>query len=80
MTSVSASEFNRAPSAAKAQADYEPVYITERGRRKYVLLTVEEFERAKGNRVSLWEATRPLEHLDDIDFDPPRLNAALLTS
>lgn len=74
MSTVSAKEFNRAPSAVKDQARQEPVWITERGRRSFVLLSAEDYARAVGDKKSIYDSLRPDDDLG-IDFDPePSIN------
>lgn len=38
-------EFNQDTARAKREAENEPVFITDRGRRTHVLLTIEAYER-----------------------------------
>jgi PHD/YefM family antitoxin component YafN of YafNO toxin-antitoxin module len=48
------------------------VFITDRGRPSFVLLTVEEYQRMSGKRESIAELLA-MPEADDIDFEPPRM-------
>lgn len=43
-TTYSSREFNQHASEAKKAADHGPVFITDRGRPAYVLLTMEDYQ------------------------------------
>ena len=73
ITEVSSREFNRESSRLKNQADKGPVFITSRGVRSHVLLSVRDYEALKGSRAkSLLQAVAQRGPADDIAFDPPR--------
>ena len=55
-TTMSANEFNRHTGRAKRAAASGPVFITERGKPSYVLLTEADFQRLSGKPKSLLEA------------------------
>jgi prevent-host-death family protein len=50
---VTSREFNQDTGGAKRAARTGPVYITDRGRPSYVLLTFEDYERLGANQLSL---------------------------
>lgn len=72
-TTISSREFNQDRSAAKKLARQGPVIITDRGKPAHVLMTIEEYRRLTGQRMSLLEALTPPGD-GDPDFDPPRLS------
>lgn len=74
VSEVSSREFNRDASRLKNQADQGPVFITSRGVRSHVLLSIRDYEALKGSRAkSLLQAVaQPTTAGDDIDFDPAR--------
>ena len=51
MAAMTAQEFNRYTGRAKIMAEEEPVFITERGLIKYVLLSIKDFEELKYSDV-----------------------------
>ncbi len=69
MTTFSSREFNQDASRAKRAADEGPVFITDRGRPRHVLLSIAEYERLAGAATSIVDA---LAMDGDIDFEPPR--------
>ncbi|MFC5848574.1 type II toxin-antitoxin system Phd/YefM family antitoxin [Deinococcus petrolearius] len=69
MTTISAREFNQQVSKARQAALEEPVFITERGRPRHVLLSIEAYEALLGGQTSIAE----LLHLDDdLDVEFPQ--------
>ena len=68
---LSSRDFNQDTAAAKRAAKEGPVFITDRGRAAYVLMTVEDYQRLSGTPKSLAEALGMAEG-GDIEFDPPR--------
>jgi prevent-host-death family protein len=76
ITTLSSREFNQDASRAKKAAKHGPVFITDRGKPAHVLLTIKDYERLAGGRLSIADAlAMPTD--DDIDFDPPRANIVL---
>jgi prevent-host-death family protein len=80
ITTMSSREFNQDASGAKKAAAKGPVFITDRGQPKHVLLSIEEYRRLTGSEMSLAEA---LAHGDpddtelDFEFEPPRFDGLL---
>jgi hypothetical protein len=70
-TTISSKEFEKAPKRASKAAAHGPVFINERGRHAYVLLTVEDYRRLGGGGESIAEL---LAMAEEIDFDPPRMS------
>lgn len=66
MTSITAREFNRDVSAAKREAAYGPVVITDRGEPAFVLLSIEEYRRLGETGADL---VRRLSMDDDIEVE-----------
>jgi prevent-host-death family protein len=65
---ITSRRLSQAPGEAKRAARDGPVFITERGRPRFVLLTVEDYERLVRRRTTLAEALgMPGEH---IEFEP----------
>lgn len=69
MTTFSAREFNQQVSRARKAAEHEPVFITERGQPRHVLLSIETYQ-------ALTKQGRPITELlgmaQDVDADFPR--------
>jgi prevent-host-death family protein len=62
---------SQAPGEAKRAARDGPVFITERGSLRFVLLTVEDYERLVGRRTTLAEALRM--HGEHVEFEPAQI-------
>jgi prevent-host-death family protein len=73
ITTLSSREFNQDASGAKKAASKGPVFITDRGRPAHVLLTIEDYRRLTGERLSLLKALEQRGREADFEFDPPRL-------
>ena len=65
-------EFNQNTSGAKKAARRGPVFITDRGRLAYVLLTIEDYQRLAGGAMSLAEALAQPD-VADFEFTPHRV-------
>jgi prevent-host-death family protein len=76
VTTLTSREFNQDTSGAKKAAQAGPVFITDRGRPAHVLLTIEEYQRLAGGRISLGEALAQPD--GDFDFDPPRVGGGII--
>ncbi|MDR3475201.1 MAG: type II toxin-antitoxin system prevent-host-death family antitoxin [Devosia sp.] len=76
ITTMSAREFNQHTSRAKRAAEGGPVFITDRGKPAYVLLTDEEYRRLNRKPMSVAEALADPNYkqgdLDITDFIPER--------
>lgn len=71
----SSRDFTRDVSAAKRAATDGPVFITDRGRPAYALLTIDDYYRiVEKSSPSLLELMDGIPSAQDIDFDPPRLH------
>lgn len=79
--SFSSREFNQRASEAKKAASEGPVFITDRGRPAYVLLTIEDYHALTAPRQDI-AALLAMPDLDDFELDIParrdRANAAEL--
>ena len=73
---LSSREFNQNTSAAKKAAQSGPVFITDRGRDAYVLLTIEDYQRLCSRGPSIVELLA-MPGGDDIEFDPPRMGSIM---
>lgn len=76
-TTISSREFNQDTSRAKRAATKGPVFITDRGKPSYVLMSIEEYRRLAGNEMTLAEALAQTDPAADFDFDPPKSNLRL---
>ena len=69
-------DFTRDVGAAKRAAAKGPVFITDRGRPAFALLTIEDYYRLAGqHEVSLLEAMDAIPGGEGIEFEAPRLKA-----
>jgi len=71
-TTLTSRQFNQDTSGAKRAAKSGPVFITDRGEPRHVLLSIEEYRKLSGKGMSLAEALAQKEG-PDFDFDPPKL-------
>lgn len=74
VTTITSREFNQDTSGAKKAAKRGPVFITDRGQPAHVLLTIENYQRLTGGKMTLLEAVRQ-KGVPDFEFDPPRLGS-----
>jgi len=74
ITTLSSREFNQDVTRAKKAACHGPVFITARGKPSHVLLSIDEYRRASGNKRSLVDALS-MPGLAQIAFEPPRMGA-----
>lgn len=74
MATITAREFNRDVSAAKRQADREPVIVTDRGEPAYVLLTIDDYRRLEGSSSSEFLRTLRMDEGIEADFPPVHLD------
>lgn len=71
----SSREFTRDVAAAKRAAADGPVFITDRGRPAFALLTIDDYRRmVSGKERSLLELMDSIPGGVGIEFDPPRMN------
>ena len=77
ITTLTSRQFNQDTSRAKKAAENGPVFITDRGEPAHVLMTMEEYQRLAGRRLSLADALAQPGPEADFDFDPPRLDIKL---
>ena len=68
MKTVSSREFNQDVSAAKRASKDGPVYITDRGKPSYVLLTIEDYQSMAGNHQSVTDVFSALPAGAEIEF------------
>lgn len=73
ITTFSSREFNQDTSGAKNAARRGPVFITDRGRPSYVLLTVEDYQKLTRSEANIADLLA-MPGAENIDFEPPQLN------
>jgi prevent-host-death family protein len=76
ITTLSSREFNQDTSRAKKAARKGPVFITDRGRPAHVLLSIDEYQKIKGETKSLADLLA-MPEAAEIEFDPPRMGDIL---
>jgi prevent-host-death family protein len=76
ITTLTSREFNQDTSRAKKAASRGPVFITDRGRPAHVLLSIEDYRKLTGERMSLAEALAQPD-VPDFNFTPPRATGFL---
>jgi prevent-host-death family protein len=76
VTTLTSRKFNQDTSAARKAATHGPVFITERGRPTHVLLTIADYLRLTGGRMSLAEALA--QPGVEFEFDPPRSGGGIV--
>jgi prevent-host-death family protein len=75
-TTISSREFNQNISRAKNDAASEPVFITDRGKPAYVLLSMADYRRLSGIRGRRVADVLGSPEAADVEFDPPRLGGS----
>lgn len=68
---LSSREFNHDLGRAKRAATEGPVFITDRGRPSYVLLSMDDYRKLIGQQPSIVDLLA-LPGAEDIDFEPVR--------
>lgn len=73
---MSSREFNQDVGKAKRAAENGPVIITDRGKRAYVLMTYDEYQRSvvPRKRLTLFDLLGQDGPEHDFEFDPPRMS------
>nr|VFJ54325.1 MAG: prevent-host-death family protein [Candidatus Kentron sp. DK] len=71
ITTLSSRDFNQHTSQAKNAARNGAVFITERGRPAHVLLSIGDYRKLTGDRITLAEALAQ-PNGPDFAFEPPR--------
>jgi prevent-host-death family protein len=69
-TTLTSRQFNQDTSGAKRAATSGPVFITDRGEPRHVLLSIEDYRKLSGKGMSLAEALADPRPEADFDFDP----------
>jgi prevent-host-death family protein len=69
-------EFNQYTGRAKAAADHGPVFITDRGERRYVLLSSAEFDKLTGGTRNIVDALADTRPEGDFDFEFERTSGS----
>ena len=76
ITTLSSREFNQDTSRAKKAARKGPVIITDRGRPAHVLLSIDEYQKIKGETKTIADLLA-MPEAAEIEFDPPRMGDIL---
>lgn len=71
ITTLSSREFNQGASEAKRAANKGPVFITDRGRPAYVLMSIELYQRITGSRQKIADLLA-MPGIADIELEIPR--------
>lgn len=74
MPTFSSREFNQKLSEAKKAAAEGPVFITDRGAPRHVLMTIEDYYRLTGGASIVDLLSMP--ESDDIEFEPAKATVA----
>ncbi len=75
-TTFSSRDFNQKLSEAKKAAKKGRVFITDRGRPAYVLLSIEEYRQLTGEKTNILELLA-MPSAAEIDFEPVPLKGNL---
>jgi hypothetical protein len=77
----SSRHFTRDVSAAKRAAADGPVFITDRGRPAFALLTIDDYYRIAGRgEATLLDVMDGIPGGEGIEFEPPRLDIEVPTA
>ena len=72
ITTISSREFNQHVSEAKKAANKGLVFITDRGRPAYVLLSIKEYQQLSGNRQKIADLLA-MPGIESLELDIPRM-------
>lgn len=72
ITTLSSREFNQDTGRAKKGASKGPVFITDRGRPTHVLVSIDEYRRLTGSRVSITDTLGLPAGIEDVEVEFPR--------
>lgn len=73
-TSMSSREFNQGTGNAKKAAGNGPVYITDRGRPAYVLMSYDHYRQLLDDQPGLVDLLSLTPGVGDVEFEIPRLH------
>lgn len=71
ISTVSSRQFNHNSSSAKKAALLGPVFITDRGKPTYVLLSIQNYKKISAKRTNLLDLLG-MPGNTDIEFHPPK--------
>ena len=69
ITTITSREFNQNVSRAKRASNLGPVFITNRNKPEHVLLSMDEYQKLKGEKSNLLDALS-MPGLAEIEFEP----------
>lgn len=72
VTTMTSRDFNQDTARAKRAARNGPVFITDRGKPSHVLISIEDYQRMKGEFVSLADALADPNPEADFEYDFPQ--------
>jgi len=72
MKTVNSRDFNQDVGAAKRDAKHGPVFITDRGKPSYVLLSIEDYQTLSSSHTSVSDVFSQLPESTNDDIDFPR--------
>ncbi len=72
ITTLSSREFNQDAGGAKKATANGPVFITDRGQPRHVLLSIEEYRKLTGARRSIVDAIAMTDD-EAVEFEPPKV-------
>jgi prevent-host-death family protein len=75
ITTVSSREFNHDIGKAKKSANHGPVFITDRGKPAYVLLTIEDYQAITGSDKNITDLLF-MPEAAEIEIEFPRLTGS----
>jgi PHD/YefM family antitoxin component YafN of YafNO toxin-antitoxin module len=76
-TTLTSRQFNQQTSRAKKISKRGPVFITDRGRRTHVLLSIEEYEKLTARKSKSILDLLADPEAAEIEFEPPRIRGKL---
>jgi prevent-host-death family protein len=77
ITTMTSREFNQHTGRAKLAADKGPVFVTDRGKPAYVLLSHEDYERLTSKPMNILEALADPSADADFDYDFERARGSV---
>lgn len=74
MKTVSSREFNQSVSLIKKDSDNGPIFITDRGKPSYVLLSITDYNNLIGKKEDI-VSLLGMKEVGNIDFEVPKKNS-----
>ena len=73
ITTISSRDFNQNLNSAKKSARTGPVFITDRGKPSYVLLSIDQYKALTGGKATVVDLLA-MPEAGEVEFKPPKVS------